>query len=308
MTTQPDRPRIFSHITRSRFLHVEDALEIAKIRLFIGAYQRGKGAQSTAYHFLDLDDARPLTADMAWNRPTDFVDYKGTAGDHPTSRVLKVKGPKDGKFWLEIQNGPGEIVGEGAIKPKGAAEAKVSISIPMTIWENRKLALAIQEYLLAYRVKTMISSRPQAKRDPEEDAYLRSLRPPTTAPTSAGDIEDLFGAPDPKLGAPDPKLSPSPSPTPPTTTHTTEEAAAISKYNSDAAPGQKLVDQAHPKVKAAFDRPPTTPAPPPDDSPTTFYSLAPIAIKAGLLDLVNELASSSGLWSEKAAKLQAALG
>ncbi|MFQ6101767.1 MAG: hypothetical protein ACE5OS_11120 [Anaerolineae bacterium] len=34
MTEQPQRYRICSHLTRSRFLHVEDALGIGKVRLF----------------------------------------------------------------------------------------------------------------------------------------------------------------------------------------------------------------------------------------------------------------------------------
>lgn len=152
----PDRVRIFSHITRTRFLHLEDSLEIGKIRFFVGEYQRGQGSQATAYHFLDADDTRPLMADLSWSKATDFVDYKGSAnGQQPISRVLKVKGPKDGKYWLEIQNGPGEIIGAGAVKPAGEPDA--SISIALTVWEARKMALAVTEYMAAYRVATLLS-------------------------------------------------------------------------------------------------------------------------------------------------------
>lgn len=44
MTNQPNstRVRIYSHITQSRFLHVEDALSIGKLRLFGGNYRQGR--------------------------------------------------------------------------------------------------------------------------------------------------------------------------------------------------------------------------------------------------------------------------
>jgi hypothetical protein len=125
-----ERNRIYSHLTRSRFLHVEDALAIGKLRLFVGEYKRGQGASSTAFHFLDVDDARVLLSDLAWSKAVDFADYKGTPtlsggnGEGPQSRVLKIKAGGD-KVWLEVQNGPGEVVGEGAIKPAGKPDAAV---------------------------------------------------------------------------------------------------------------------------------------------------------------------------------------
>ena len=184
---QQERPRIYTIITKTRFLHVEDSLEIGKLRLFIGAYQRGSGAQSTAHHFLDLDDARVLVQDLGWARTVDFADYKGTAngGQQPVSRVLKLKGPKDGKYWLEVQNGPGQVIGQGAVKPAGEPEA--SVSIALETWEARKLALAVTEYLAAYRVAAMLgdSSGQPGSRGCHHSA-------PTPA-DPAQDLEDLFG-------------------------------------------------------------------------------------------------------------------
>ena len=54
----PTRVRIHSHVTQSRFLHVEDALGIGKMRLFAGTYRRGEGLEQHAHHFLDIADAR----------------------------------------------------------------------------------------------------------------------------------------------------------------------------------------------------------------------------------------------------------
>jgi hypothetical protein len=156
-----ERPRIYSHMTRSSFLHIEDALAIGKVRLFVGKYKRGQGASSTAFHFLDVDDARVLLSDLSWGKTVDFADFKGTAnGDGPQSRVLKVKTNED-KVWLEIQNGPGEVVGQGAIKPKGKPDA--SVSVPFTIEEARKLAYAVLAYVQAWEVAQMIFGGKQAQ-------------------------------------------------------------------------------------------------------------------------------------------------
>ena len=154
-----ERKRMHSYLTRSRFLHVEDALSIGKLRLFAGQYSRGRGASSTAYHFLDVSDARVLFSDLAWSKRVDFVDYKGTpaasagTGEGPQSRVLKVKASGD-KVWFEVRNGPGEVVGEGAVKPKGKPDA--AVSVPLSAWEARKLAFAVLAYVRAWEARHLV--------------------------------------------------------------------------------------------------------------------------------------------------------
>ena len=56
--TSPTRVRLYSHVTKTRFLHVEDALSIGKVRLFAGTYSRGQGMSGHTSHYLDLADAR----------------------------------------------------------------------------------------------------------------------------------------------------------------------------------------------------------------------------------------------------------
>lgn len=198
---RPERTRIFSHITRTRFLHLEDSLEIGKIRLFIGEYQRGKGSQATAFHFLDADDARPLMADLSWSKPADFADFKGSANSgQPQSRVLKVRGAKEGKYWLQVDNGPGQIIGEGAVKPAGEPEA--SISIALSLWEARAMALAVLEYMAAYRaallsVAILATGKPDVPTR-HVDAQTGEIR------SAQADAEDLFG-PEPAAAPPDPE-------------------------------------------------------------------------------------------------------
>jgi len=275
MKREQTRTRIFSHITRTRFLHLEDSLDIGKIRFFIGQYKRrdrgGDGAEAVAFHFLDLDDARPLMADLSWNKATDFVDFKGTAnGGQPQSRVLKVRGPKDGKYWLEIANGPGQIIGEGAVKPAGDPDA--SISIALSIWEARALALACIEYMSAWRVAAMIGTGSRTAGGEAGTQRPEPLMYPGAARLSAADAEDLFG-PEPARAGPDPEP----------------------KRAEKPAPAPVIASEAKQ-------------SPPAEDKPAIFYELAPVAIQEhGLLDLVQELVRAPLSWAEKTQRLQAAM-
>jgi len=152
MSEQTQRYRIYSHMTKSRFLHVEDALDIGKLRLFGGEYVKGEGATATAAHYLDLADARVLLNDLAWGKSVNYIEYKGSAnGGQAISRVLKVKTNGD-KTWFRLENGPGQVIGHGAVKPAG--DPDVVVNVPLTTWEARRLALAVLAHLAAWEVIT----------------------------------------------------------------------------------------------------------------------------------------------------------
>lgn len=152
MTDETQRYRVFSHITKSRFLHIEDALNIGKLRLFGGEYVKGKGATATAVYYLDVADARVLLNDLAWGKTANYTEFKGTAnGDQAVSRVLKVKTNAD-KTWFRLENGPGRVIGQGAVKPAGEPEAVVNV--PFNAWEARRLAFAVLAHLDAWVVIT----------------------------------------------------------------------------------------------------------------------------------------------------------
>ncbi|MBM4467823.1 MAG: hypothetical protein FJ014_20110 [Chloroflexi bacterium] len=156
------RYRIYTHITKSSFLHVEDALDIGKLRVFAGRYKRGNGAEQMTAHWLDLADARVLLADMSWGKALDHIEFKGSPGNPPTSRVLKVKSARDGKVWFRLETGPGEVIGEGAVKPAG--EPTTVINVPFTLWESRRLALAVLSYCQSWETARMITPAPPAPR------------------------------------------------------------------------------------------------------------------------------------------------
>jgi len=149
--------RVFSHLTKTRFLHIEDSLERRKLRFFIGSFEKGQGANSTAYTFLDVDDARVIMSDLAWGKVIDFVDHKGgtNANEMGVARVLKIQGKGD-KVWIQVTNGPGRFLAEGAVKPVGQPTAEVSI--PLTVFEARKMGFACLAYLQAREVGR-VSSR-----------------------------------------------------------------------------------------------------------------------------------------------------
>jgi hypothetical protein len=211
MTNQIERARIFSMMTQSRFLHLEDSLtpieegKPGKVRFFIGAYQKGSGQPATtAHHFLDDADARVVFADMSWGKQLDIKDYKGTVnGSEPQSRVLTIKGPKDGKYWVQVSMGPGEVIGQGAVKPAGKPEVEVSIAL--TTWQARQLALACIEYMSAYRVAALIETGHPPAGDVARSQTPRHVDTQTGEIRSAAeDAEDLFG-PEPHAAPPDPE-------------------------------------------------------------------------------------------------------
>ena len=155
-------PRIYSQITRSAILHIEDALAIGKVRLFMISYQRGQGAKATAAHYLDVEDARVLAFDLAVRGalPARFIDYKGSPtglNGQPLSRVFKLEDRGEGQrapIVFQVSQGPGEVVGEGAIKPAG--KPTVEIAMLLTRWQARRLGHALQSYLQAWDTARML--------------------------------------------------------------------------------------------------------------------------------------------------------
>ncbi len=167
MSQQQERYRIHTLFTKTRFLHVEDALEIGKIRLFTGLVANGQ-MTSFAVHYLDVADARVLFFDLGVRGKVvePFVDYKGspTARDgQPLSRVLKVENREGGKVVIQCTNGPGLLTETGAVKPiRGQADAEIAVIIPT--WEARKLGQAVTAYLTAWDV-TSYQGRKEVSQD-----------------------------------------------------------------------------------------------------------------------------------------------
>lgn len=178
------RVRIHSHVTQSRFLHVEDALGISKIRLFAGTYRRGEGLERHSHHFVDIADARIVFGALAKGEP-DFAyrEYKGTPTDTgAVSRVLSVH-VKGENVYVELKSGPGKLTPTGAVTPAG--KATVEVNVGLKLYEARRLGAAVLAYLRAWDVMQMLEYR---------DA-IGQPGPYLVVPTTSDGSENRHGAP-----------------------------------------------------------------------------------------------------------------
>jgi hypothetical protein len=154
--SSPTRVRIYSHITQSRFLHVEDALAIGKLRLFGGNYRQGAGMTTYAHAYVDIADARVIFGALArGEQGFSRKEYKGTPdGQTAVSRVLSVA-VKGDNVYVELKSGPGKLTPTGAITPNGPAEVEVNVAFKL--YEARRLAASVLAYLHAWDVMRMLA-------------------------------------------------------------------------------------------------------------------------------------------------------
>ena len=98
-------------------------------------------------HYVDADDFKLVCHDLLAGTFTSFEDQKGSAhDDHTEARVLSLK--KETKyrqpFVLRIDNGQGEVYGNGQVKMVRATD---SLTIQMPEFEARKMALVVTDYI-----------------------------------------------------------------------------------------------------------------------------------------------------------------
>lgn len=164
ITPSSTRVRIHSHVTQSRFLHVEDALTIGKIRLFAGNYRKGQGMDEQGYgqHFIDLADARVIFwALLRGEQGFSHKEYKGTpppngSGNGAVSRVLSIA-VKGDNVYIELKTGPGKLTPTGAITPNGPAQVEVNVTFKLH--EARRMAASVLAYLQAWDVLRMLTHK-----------------------------------------------------------------------------------------------------------------------------------------------------
>lgn len=187
--------RIHEYMTKSTWLHAEDALHftrddtlarIPKIRLFAGLYRRGDGANAQLAHWLDAADARVIFSDLSWGKPVEFVDYKGSNGPEPESRVLRINCKGD-KVYFQLTSGPGKPTATGAIMPNGPSTEKVNVG--MSTNEARKMAYAVLEHMVAFAASQLVAVSNELL------AQSATKKPSTLTLIEAEDLSaDLFGS------------------------------------------------------------------------------------------------------------------
>jgi len=92
-------------------------------------------------------------SDLAWGKPINFISHKGgkDSSDAVIARLLKVQETgihESRRIWVEVHNGPGQELPEGAIKPSG--KPSVEISVPLIVFDARKMGCACLAYLQAW--------------------------------------------------------------------------------------------------------------------------------------------------------------
>jgi hypothetical protein len=232
MTNQSNltRVRIYSHVTQSRFLHIEDTLSIGKVRLFAGTYRKGQGMDACTNAFMDISDARIIFSALArGEQGFSYKEYKGTppqtrhldrasvssdldelsrvvdplgAGSKPgrrngktaVSRVLSIT-VKGENVYIELKAGPGQITETGAIMPNGKPEVEVNIAFKL--YEARRMAASVLAYIHAWDVMRMMVNQQMVSRP---TSYL--LVPATSATSDVQvNVPKLNGTVRPSVGA-----------------------------------------------------------------------------------------------------------
>lgn len=161
-TFKPLNFRIVRHVTRTRILTIEDALQFGKLKAGMVEYQKGQGAQAEVAHYLDADVAALLFHDILQGPPVvqwqGWQDYKGTRleGGQVQARVFSFQVVEaDNPVKLAIWNGPGEETPTGAVKPlKGATDKGASVAVLLSWPDARKIALQVLTHLQAWAAAT----------------------------------------------------------------------------------------------------------------------------------------------------------
>lgn len=156
----PRNFRIYTHTTKNRILHIEDALEIGQIRFDFYAFRQGQGTTAQAEAYVEVDEARLLFDQMRTGRlPARFQAIGGRQRGEIVSRVLTVEEVQaNNPIKITVQNGAGVPQDNGLITPawwgNDGVEPQVDIAILLDRRTARKLALAVLDHLTAWAAAT----------------------------------------------------------------------------------------------------------------------------------------------------------
>ena len=151
-----NRVQIFKHVNKDRLLDIGDMLSLDarrnKIAVSLVAFDDDYHVATKVRHYVDVADAKLVCHDIVHCVFAEWTDYKGSVakteggGDGLQARVMTVR--KDPKYRLpyviKIDNGIGEPLPGGAVK---MAEMTDSLTLLMSEWDARKMALAVLDYV-----------------------------------------------------------------------------------------------------------------------------------------------------------------
>jgi len=144
---QNPRPQIFRYVTKDKVLDVGDLLDPdpkrCKVRFILLQFGRDFKATTRALHYVDADDLEVVCWDILHGTFREWADHKGSIRDEACqARVLTLRrDPKyDNPYVLQIRNGPGQVIGLGAVK---MLKAEVTLSLLLSEFDARRLSLTV---------------------------------------------------------------------------------------------------------------------------------------------------------------------
>ena len=143
--------QIFRFLAKDKILDLTDLLAFdtrrSKIAFTLVEFDENNKATQRVRHYVDSDDMKLVCHDLLAGSFTAFEDQKGSAhDDYLEARVLSLK--KESKYRqpyvLRIDNGQGEVYGQGQVKMVKATD---SMTIQLPEFEARKLAIVTLDYI-----------------------------------------------------------------------------------------------------------------------------------------------------------------
>ena len=143
--------QIFRSVTKDKIVDLTDLLAFdprrSKIAFTLVEFDESNKATQRVRHYVDADDMKLVCHDLLAGTFTAFEDQKGSVHDDYTeARVLSFK--KETKYRqpyvLRIDNGQGEVYGQGQVKMVKATD---SLTLQMPEFEARKMALVVLDYI-----------------------------------------------------------------------------------------------------------------------------------------------------------------
>lgn len=174
--TQQQRTQLFVVKTDKRVFEALDGLnfgnpKFSKIQL--GMVDHEKNPSVYVSHNVDPDVMKVLAHEILNGGfdamfPSGYTEYKGTANSKredgkPESRVLKISKRKSSKpgevirypWTVQINVGPGKVVGEGAVTPDGVAEK--SVNMLLSDMDMKRFAVTVLDHIRHAEIATMIN-------------------------------------------------------------------------------------------------------------------------------------------------------
>ncbi len=185
---QNGRPQIFRYVTKDKVLDVGDLLDSDpkrnKVRFILLHFGPDFKATTRALHHADADDLEVVCWDILHGTFQEWTDHKGSVRDGACrARVLNLhKDPKyRNPYVLEIRNGPGQVIGRGAVK---LVQADVSVGLLLPEFDAPRLCLTILDYIQAWKC-AHFAQLAVARATLRKAATMQSATPePTPAPAA----------------------------------------------------------------------------------------------------------------------------